>query len=36
MWIATAEREDKYDWELYIPLKSSFKKLEVYDVTNDL
>lgn len=36
MWIATAKRGDRYNWNLHSPLESSFKELEVYDVTNDL
>lgn len=36
MWIATAKRGDRYNWNLHSPLEPSFKKLEVYDVANDL
>ena len=36
MWIVTAKRGDGYNWNLHSPLEKSFKKLEVYYVTNDL
>ena len=36
MWIATVKRGDKYSWGLHDPLESSFKLLEVINVTDDL
>ena len=36
MWIATVKRGDSYNWGLHDPLESSFKLLEVIDVTNDM
>ena len=36
MWIVTVERGDGYNWSLHNPLESSFKLLEVIDVSNDL
>ena len=36
MWIATAKRGDMYNWNLHDPLESSFKLLEVINVTDDL
>ena len=36
MWIVTAERGDGYKWNLHYPLESSFKLLEVIDVSNDM
>ena len=36
MWIVTAKRGDGYSWSLHRALETSFKKLEVYYVTNDL
>ncbi len=36
MWIATVKRGDRYNWSLHDPLESSFKLLEVIDVSNDL
>ena len=36
MWIATVKRGDKYNWSLHDPLESSFKPVEVIDVTNDM
>ena len=32
MWIATAKRGDRYNWTLYSPLQSSFKRLEVIKI----
>ena len=32
MWIATAKRGDMYNWTLYSPLRSSFKRLEVIKI----
>ena len=36
MWIATVKRGDRYNWSLHDPLESSFKLLEVIDVSNDM
>ena len=36
MWIATVKRGDGYNWSLHDPLESSFKLLEVIDVSNDM
>ena len=36
MWIATVKRGDSYNWSLHDPLESSFKLLEVINVTDDL
>ena len=36
MWIATVKRGDRYNWCLHDPLESSFKLLEVIDVSNDM
>lgn len=36
MWIVTAKRGGGYSWGLHTALETSFKKLEVYYVTNDL
>ena len=36
MWIATVKRGDGYNWSLHDPLESSFKLLEVINVTDDL
>ena len=36
MWIATVKRGDSYNWGLHDPLESSFKLLEVINVTDDL
>lgn len=36
MWIATVKRGDRYSWGLHDPLGSSFKLLEVIDVSNDM
>ena len=36
MWIATVKRGDRYNWSLHDPLESSFKLLEVINVTDDL
>ena len=36
MWIATVKRGDRYNWGLHDPLESSFKLLEVINVTNDM
>ena len=36
MWIATVKRGDGYSWCLHDPLESSFKLLEVIDVSNDM
>ena len=36
MWIATAKRGDMYNCGLHDPLESSFKLLEVIDVSNDM
>ena len=36
MWIATAKIGDRYNWSLHRLLEQFFKKLEVYNVTNDL
>ena len=36
MWIATVKRGDRYNWSLHYPLESSFKLLEVINVTDDM
>ena len=36
MWIATVKRGDSYNWSLHDPLESSFKLLEVINVTDDM
>ena len=36
MWIATVKRGDRYNWSLHDPLESSFKLLEVINVTDDM
>ena len=36
MWIATVKRGYRYNWGLHDPLESSFKPLEVINVTDDL
>ena len=36
MWIATVKRGDSYNWGLHNPLESSFKPLEVINVTDDM
>lgn len=36
MWIITIKRGDRYQWSLHDPLESSFKLLEVINVTDDL
>ena len=36
MWIATVKRGDRYNWGLHDPLESSFKLLEVVNVSNDM
>ena len=36
MWIVTVKRGDRYNWILHNPLESSFKLLEVINVTDDM